>query len=799
VRPRPAVCSDGAYRIEDGALPAGSTLGGSALTVKLLANGSIDTVFSTESGSNIVRDVDVHHFDSATGLRLTRGGGRFTLRPECQTHEYRLRDGVEVEKSTFAVRGSSQPAICYIAFCARNHTREPFSIDSIAVARIKSSFEDRIDARWDEPRRALVVWSDRGANARAIVASDTPASWEVTGDHARMLANRWPGAFGNEIDVCAADPLAVLHVRTTIGPGATAEFWFAIAALAGGSDGSDDVLREYPPAPAALASTRTCYEKLLAKSVVRSPGGEVDLGVHWAKANMIRVMSEGPASRGFTNDPGGSTHCVARDAAWFVYGCDWIDPAFSEALLRGFAERQERDGKIVEYFDLRTGETNDDGLNVNDDTPLYALAVAHHALAGGSGTFLAEFYPSARRAVEQLLANRDERGLVYCAAGGTGARGIVGWRNVIPDFRLSGATTELNSEAFAALKKMSVLARMLGEDRDVERYEREAESLRVSVERHLRNPENGFYYLALDVDGRPRSALSSDLLFPIIFGISDDATSARILQRLREADFWTEAGIRTVPRDAPEYGPSRGSGLLGGVWAGVTFWYAFAAARFAPEIMVEALEQTFAHYARDPSATNTVPGEFSEWLHGETLVNGGMMLSPWFPPRYLWAAIEGACGLEPAAHGARVTPRLPPEWSWLSACDVPFQGKPISWFAVRMDELRLFTTQSVESDLVVDVYERDVTADVSVEGEENAVVAFARAGCVLVFIGNRARHTVSVAIRSRGVLSALVPVRRYESTCGTWNEDAGAGSDAYTTMIGSRGFALVEFGKPEGD
>jgi len=34
-------------------------------------------------------------------------------------------------------------------------------------------------------------------------------------------------------------------------------------------------------------------------------------------------------------------------------------------------------------------------------------------------------------------------------------------------------------------------------------------------------------------------------------------------------------------------------------------------------------------------STNTVPGQFSEWLHGETLVNQGMMLSPWFPPRYL--------------------------------------------------------------------------------------------------------------------------------------------------------------------
>ncbi len=61
--------------------------------------------------------------------------------------------------------------------------------------------------------------------------------------------------------------------------------------------------------------------------------------------------------------------------------------------------------------------------------------------------------------------------------------------------------------------------------------------------------------------------------------------------------------------------------------------------------MAHALSTSFRHYSRDPLRNNTVPGQFSEWLHGETLVNQGMMLSPWFPPRYLWAAIEGVTGV----------------------------------------------------------------------------------------------------------------------------------------------------------
>lgn len=794
MRPRPTVCAGGAYRIEDGGLPAGSTLGGSRLTVTLLASGSIDTVFSTESGSNLVRDVNIHHFDAETGLRLVRDRGVFTLHPDRQTHEYSLAGTIHVEKTTLAARGGAERAIAYVELRARNTGNRRISIDSVAVARIKSSFQDQIAARWDEGACALVVTSKGEKNGRAFIASEIPASWEVTGDHARMLSNRWRGAFANRVDECGADPLAMLHVRTTIDAGEIREFWFAIAAVA--EDCLDrNAAPGCPPARTALEATRRWYEGLLEATVIQSPSAEVDLGVHWAKANMSRVMGESAAGRGFTNDPGKSTNCVGRDAAWFVHGCDWLEPSFSAALLRGFARHQERDGKIVEYFDLRTGKTNDDGLNVNDNTPLFALAAAHHALAGGDRQVIEELYPAARRAVEQVLGERDDRGLVFCVADGTGARGIVGWRNVIPDYRLSGATTELNSEAFAALKKISVLASMLGKERDAERYAAEAESLRDSVERHLRNPENGLYYLTLDVDGRPRSSLSSDLLFPVIFGISDDATSTRIVQRLREADFWTEAGIRTVPRDAAEYGPSRGTGLLGGVWVGVTFWYAFAAARFMPEIMVEALEKTFAHYSREPSTTNTVPGEFSEWLHGETLINEGMMLSPWFPPRYLWAAIEGACGLEATPQGARITPRLPPEWMWLAACNVPLQGQPISWLAVRMDGLCLFTTRPVESEMTVEVYDRDVTGEIAVEGEESAVVAFARRGRVLVFIGNRAHHTISVAIRREGILAGLVPRRRYESSYGTWEENLGADNGRFLAMIASRRFTLVEFGE----
>ena len=597
--------------------------------------------------------MNVHHFDAQTGLRLTRERGAFTLRPECQTHDYVLAECLHVEQSTYVLYDRDAPPTCYVAFRLRNKADRAMRLDSVASARIKRSFDDAIEAAWNERSHGLVVRSTGGRRVRTRVPF-VAATRIVGGDgQARNLENRLRASFDGTIDAGIEDPLAVLHVRTRIEPRGEAAFWFALVRLPNGVKDLRRVRRRPADAGAALAATARRYEERLERTVMLSPVGDVDLGVRWAKANMLRVMRWAPTGRGFTNDPGRSSSCVGRDSAWFVHGCDWLDPDFSSALLRGFAQRQEPDGKIVEYYDLRTGETCDDGLNVNDNTPLFAIAVWHHALATGDRGFLEELYPAARRAVDQLLANRDARGLVYCTARGTGARGIAGWRNIIKGYRISGATTELNSEAYAALNRVATLAAMLGKEADAEHYIAQAGALRAAVERHLRNPGNGLYYLNLSVDGHARDVLSSDLLFPVIFGISDPDTSARIVERLREVDFWTDAGVRTVSRDAAEYVPwpeRTARRRLGRRYVLVRV----RGRSFLSRFHGASLQKTFEYYAEDPSANNTVPGEFSEWLHGETLVNQGMMLSPWFPPRYLWAAIEGACGLQPTEkeHGS---------------------------------------------------------------------------------------------------------------------------------------------------
>ena len=221
--------------------------------------------------------------------------------------------------------------------------------------------------------------------------------------------------------------------------------------------------------------------------------------------------------------------------------------------------------------------------------------------------------------------------------------------------------------------------------------------------------------------------------------------------------------------------------MLGGIWSNVTFWFAMAAARFNPEFMAYALSTAFKHYAQDPRRNNTVPGQFSEWLHGETLANQGMMLSPWFPPHYIWAAIEGAAGLNLAGDQPSVTPRLAPDWKWLGVRNVMFRGKTLSWFAIRQPDLRMYSTFEFKESAEGTVYESDCTDKVHLTGEVAAPMALQRGNEYAILVGNTTERTITTALCLKDAARGKYRVRCYTSLRGEWvesevsSEDLGSG------------------------
>ena len=790
----------GSYRVADSDLATGSTLGSPRVCCVLKATGAIEKVFSVDAGATLVSTFLIQHWETRSGARLTRLPGTFGIHPEYQDHKYLLSNGIDVSEATFALsRGrDDDAAVVYVLVSYRNTLSQPVEMSTYAFCDLAGERECDLSVRYEKRHRGIVAWNaQRPAWARFVGCSNTPDEWEATHDQAKAVHNRAPGPLSCSADAKGA-PLGVFRLDHRIEPDQSVRFWFVLAV---GADGSDALLADAaaaPQGPRALEETRAHYHDVLSRGVVATPNAQVNLGVLWAKANMLRVELRPKSGWCLTNSPTMSTSVVGRDTAWFTMGADYITPQFARGALEAFIDRQAPDGKIIEYYDMLDGRQDDYGLNVNDNTPLIVISCAHHAAATADREFLARVYPAALRAVRQFLAHRDERGLVHCTATGTSSWGIVGWRNIIPNYRISGSSTELNAECYAALRAVAKMGNALGDLENAARMEREAEALRKAIVAHLSNPDNGLFLLTIDVDGTLRTEVSSDLVFPVIFDVADEAAAQRITQRLSADDFWTDAGVRTVPHNAPSYSPNRGSGLLGGVWVGVSFWYAWCAARFLPEKMEQALANGFANYSRDPRRSNTVPGQFSEWLDGETLVNSGMMLSPWFPPRYLWTAIEGVAGYTPEFDGPpSLQPRVPTHWTWIAARNIAHGERLLTWFLVRGGDGRLFgyANGAFRTELQMTQLAEDVSARLELTGDDTVGIALREGNKVIIFVGTSAEHSTTCRLHARQI--HVSRVRAFDGLNRTWSPQRTIESseldDGYLVPLGPRGCHILEF------
>ena len=797
---------DGTYEVPDNELAIGSTIGGPKAACIIKATGAIQTVYSIEIGEALFGTVVLRHYDGGTGMHLAQDQpGKFVLHPSHQEHFFRLPRGVSFHETIFVLNGhpdtdgSVDPPGVYLAVEILNEGTEKAQIITYVHADLRGNTGHDVVAEYDSALGALIAWNAGQPDwVRLLGCSDAPNSYETTLDYGKAVANTSPGTLSNKTDA-PTDPLGVLEHIREIEPGQTASFYYLLS-LGTGREEAVKNYRACPTAAEALSKTKAHYYDALGKAVLLTPNPEVNRGVLWAKANMMRTLVKSQTGWCFVNDPTRSNNSVGRDTAWFAYGCDYLNPAFVRESLLAYVHNQEESGKVVEYYDIRNGKTADYDLNVNDNTPLLVLALWHHYNTTGDTDFLTEIYPAAAKAVNYLLSQRNDQGLVWCTATGTSDWGIVGWRNVIANYRLSGASTEVNSECYAALLTASHMARILDRHDESGEFSKQAQMLKGAINAHLRNPDNGLYYLNIDVDGFPRSNVTSDLVFPVMFGVADEATSAQIISRLSDTDFWTSVGIRTTPRDAPDYDPNGSNngpyGLLGGVWLGCSFWFAFAAARYNAEFMDRALSDSFQNFSSDPRRNNTVPGQFSEWLHGETLTNEGMMLSPWDPPRYLWAAIEGVGGLDPSGDGVSLHPRLASDWKWLGIQNLPYRGRSLTYFAVRAPVLQLYANFHPQDSDPYQAYDDDISDHVRAGLDAVCTLGLRTGDRLLLFAGNTSEQTVNTSLRVGVPLSGSYRARLYESLLGEWADrgllPAESLVQGHVLKIERKGFCLLE-------
>ena len=817
------------FKISETNLGMGASLGNSALWILTKGTGSIERVFLNEVAQSLIGTIALHYgapatplgalglpgdgepSDGETSRRYTQLFGNvgervFEIHPAYQRTSY-TKGVVEVVTTSHVPLGAQRPGhedppLLYITVEMTNRDNLLHQLRVIGSAMLKGSTPSDVQTRYEPSANALVSHNkSRPEWVRIFGLSEVPTRYGCDFDYGGTYDATYLHNIHNNTDA-EGDVLGRLQLDVTIKPGERRQFCFIAGVYA---HGEADALRRYAQRETpnvALDRSIKHLTEVLRHGRVLTPDAVINHGALWSKVNMRRVMGTYPNACGFTNDPGNYANIVVRDSAWFVYGNDHFIPSFSRDLLEHIAERQYENGMLPEYFDAVTGHVEDDGLNINDDTPLYILAINHHYRSTGDLDWLKKVYPSVARAARYIISQIDDRSLVFCSANDARGSvwGIAGWRNIIPGYRITGAVTEINAECVAALRAASHLAdNQGGLEQDRIDFSEASARIRDAMDTHLINPENGLYYLNIDVDGNVRTDVTGDEVFPVIMRACSDETAFRIISRLNCQDFWTSAGLRTVSRLDPRYDPAAYSGLLGGVWPGLSWWYAFAAARYHPDVMVRALRSSFAHYGVSPRLFNTVPGQFSEWFDGESLTNHGMRLSPWEPPRFLWAAVEGVCGFVLQPGPPKINPLIPKDWKWVGVRQLPYHGSYLTYFLVREGNagFRIYSTQNVDSDWGVELYATDVTENVQAYEESSVVIALQREAGMVILVGNVSEGTVFVPMRIHSNVppDSRVLLRIYNSERGEWEtgvEVSAAELQTVSLAIEAGGFRLLE-------
>jgi glycogen debranching enzyme len=775
---------DVSYEVPDDHMLVGASLGNTSAWIVGKATGAIQKMYSLTLAEDVFWSLVVTYGSARrhvlVGLEFLPGAAKehfgqehgyvilSPVRPgvfqfHCcyQRHIFELPSNLVITETIFVPRtGLEDPAIAYFVIDVRNEGSEKFELAVHGYAKLAGTTPKDIVAAYDPQLRAFV-----GANqshpdwVRIFGCSIPPHTYQTVRHAAESYDPLNVPPLTNDTSI-TGDVIAALGTIVSVPPGATRRLVFYELFCEKGEAAARQIYAAAADAEAALRRTIDHYGSKLSVAQVITPEKLINDGSYWAKVNMLRVLARYPRGIGFTNNPGSSPNIVGRDLAWFALGCNFLDPQFSASMLLRYAGTQYENGKMPEYYNAVTGQVDDYGLNINDDTPLFILACGHHHYVANDERFLREVWPAVARAADYILTQRDERGLVVCTARGENVYGIAGWRNVVPHLTINGAVTEINSECYAALAMTGRMAGAMAKlhkgkgdfEVEAERYSKAANALRDAVNEHLLNPRNGMYLLNIDLDGHEHADVTGDEVFPVMFAVAPPAVAYRIISRLNTSDFQTEAGLRTVSRLSPDYTPYRDVGLIGGVWPGLSFWYAFAAAKLYPDAMAHNLKQTYSHFLRDPKIYNTVPGQFSEWFDGESLINRGMRLSPWEPPRYLWAAIEGACGLtigegvledptqRPSGKEAsrfRVAPLMPSGWRWLGVRRVPLGGRYYSYFAMRDGQkFHVFADGHLGVDGELEVFDEDVTDRIDRLDPDMEVIAFHRRDEWLVCVGS---------------------------------------------------------------
>jgi hypothetical protein len=147
---------------------------------------------------------------------------------------------------------------------------------------------------------------------------------------------------------------------------------------------------------------------------------------------------------------------------------------------------------------------------------------------------------------------------------------------------------------------------------------------------------------------------------------------------------------------------------------------------------------------------------------------------------------------------ARVNPKIPPDWNWLSTRKLLYHDRKLSFFAARQsDGMHLYTVGGFDSsEAKVEVYEQELSDLVQPSGTGTTISAFSRGDQILICLGSLLGDKQPAAFFAHQLVdnARKYKVSAYLSETGDWNDfgrQFGSSLGRLSVDIEPRGFVLL--------
>jgi hypothetical protein len=406
-----------------------------------------------------------------------------------------------------------------------------------------------------------------------------------------------------------------------------------------------------------------------------TPDPVVDSAMRWSRVSLDQLKVCNPyLPCGYVSGYGSSGTGTRPMYAWFfdeptVSSWAFLDTGSAESVREAFRllQKYQRDDGKIPHEISQSADAIDWFKNypyayIHSDTSLwYLIAMGHFYQFTGDRAFLAESWPSIRKAYKYCVSMLNpSNGLPQIPAEEWGSMETAG---------VASQDSAMAGEWIAALRAVGTLALAMNDPALAQQSETRQKLASDSLEKLFWSPSLGYYNYGVGKSGEEVTYLNPTIAFSAWYGSLPKERAQAVLEHLATAQFLSDWGVRSMSLEDPRY--SEASYQIGSAWPFMTVAPMLADFHYHNAVQGFSIWTSMTQL-RNFNARGAMPESLSGAYH--RLLDNGVPHQMFSELVAVPGLVDGVLGMELDVPGRvlQLTPHLPPTWPGVTVRQFPF-------------------------------------------------------------------------------------------------------------------------------